>query len=255
MGRDRESTCPGAAIDDEAIIRRLVDAAVQKALGPWQRKQEAERAIKAGMNRLPWNVQYGSAYVSLKQRALETAVVAVGKVRAEASYREMETAAVQAVQPMVLEYEHQDACKRMLAWIYISGTTDDEAEAAKEAVRKALAAVPVGATQRELERAKERALAPFEASVARRREAARIAEAEQAQRQAVSWKADFQLDHIARYLEQEYEFDGGWFEMRREAERLRPLVREALIDELVENPELSGEDIREAIEDLINDGI
>jgi hypothetical protein len=69
----------------------------------------------------------------------------------------------------------------------------------------------------------------------------------------VAWKADLQLDHIARYLEQEYEFDGGWWEMRREADRLRPLVREALIDELVENPEMSSEEIRDAVEDFIDD--
>src|SRR6266849_7579715 len=37
----------------EAITRRLVDAAVRKALGPWNRKQEIERALKAGMNSLP----------------------------------------------------------------------------------------------------------------------------------------------------------------------------------------------------------
>jgi hypothetical protein len=35
-----------------AITQRLVDAAVHRALAPWTRKQEIERALKAGMNRL-----------------------------------------------------------------------------------------------------------------------------------------------------------------------------------------------------------
>ena len=43
--------------------------------------------------------------------------------------------------------------------------------------------------------------------------------------------------------------------MRREAERLRPLIREALIDALMENPEMSDEEIRESIEGQIDDGV
>jgi hypothetical protein len=38
----------------------------------------------------------------------------------------------------------------------------------------------------------------------------------EARRRAVAWKADVHLDQIARHLEQEYEFDGGYAEMRRE---------------------------------------
>jgi hypothetical protein len=68
----------------------------------------------------------------------------------------------------------------------------------------------------------------------------------------VAWTADLQLDHIARYLEQEYDFDGGYREMSREADRLRPLIREALIDELLENPDMSADEIRESIEDQID---
>jgi hypothetical protein len=44
----------------EAITRRLVDAAVRRALRPWTRKQEIERALKASMNSLAWDVQFGS---------------------------------------------------------------------------------------------------------------------------------------------------------------------------------------------------
>src|ERR1017187_8070560 len=43
-----------------AIAQRLVDAAVHRALGPWTRKQEMERALQAGMNKLSWNIQFGS---------------------------------------------------------------------------------------------------------------------------------------------------------------------------------------------------
>jgi hypothetical protein len=227
-----------------AITQRLVDAAVHRALGPWTRKQEMERALQAGMNKLSWNIRYGSEHAGLKQRAWDAAVAAVRQVREEASYNEMETAAVQAVQPMIRECEYQEACQRIVGRIYIYDATREVQEAAKEAVRKALAAMPIGAEPKQLEKAGETAVAPYKVAVAKRKERARVA-----------WKADYQVDHIARYLEKEYEFDGRNGEMRREADRLRPLIREALIDELVENPAMSADEIRKSIEDQIDKGV
>jgi hypothetical protein len=87
--------------------------------------------------------------------------------------------------------------------------------------------------------------------VARRKETARLESETQARRRAAEWKVERQLDHIARYLEQEYEFDGGYAEMRREAQRLRPLIRQALIDALVKTPSMSDDEIRTNIEGQI----
>jgi hypothetical protein len=182
-------------------------------------------------------------------------VAAVRKVREEASYNEMETAAVQAVQPMIREYEHQEACQRIVGRVYIYDATREEQEAAKEAVREALAALPIDAAAEQLEKAGETARAPYKAAVAMRKEKARLESEKQAQRRAVAWQADLQLSHIAQYLEDEYEFDGGYAAMRREADRLRPLIREALIDELVENPAMSAAEIRESIEGQIDDAL
>jgi len=122
-------------------------------------------------------------------------------------------------------------------------------------MRKALAALPIGATQKHLEKADETVLTRYKAAVATRKEKARLESEKQAQRRAVASRADLQLDHIPRYLEQEYEFDGGYSEMHREADRLRPLIREMLIKELLENPDMSDDEIRESIEDQIEEGI
>jgi hypothetical protein len=189
----------------------------------------------------------------LKQRAWNAAVAAVRNLREEASYQESETAAVQAVQPMIREYEHQQACQRIVGRVYIFGATREEAEAAKEAVREALAELPIGAAPKQLETAEETALAPYKAAVATRKEEARLESEKQARRRAAEFTANLKLDHIARYLEKEYDFDGGYWEMHREADRLRPLIREALIDELLENPDMTGDEIRESIEDQIDD--
>lgn len=239
----------------DTITRRLLDAAVHRALGPWTRKQEVERALKASMDKLPWDIRSSSEYAHLKQHAWDAAVAAVRRGRGDASYSEMEAAAAQAVQPMIREYEHQKACQRVVGRIYIADATREELEAAKDAVLQALEALPIGASPKQLEKAEETALAPYKAAVAGRKESARMESEKQTLRRAAEWKADFQLDHIARYLEQEYEFDGGYSELRREADRLRPLIREALIDELLENPDMSTDEIRKSIEDQIEDGV
>jgi hypothetical protein len=106
-----------------------------------------------------------------------------------------------------------------------------------------------------LRRAEETALAPYKTAVVTRKEKARLESEKQAQRRTVASKADRQLDHIARYLAEEYEFDGGYLEMRREVDRLRPLIREALIEELLENSDMSADEIRDNIEDQIDDGV
>jgi hypothetical protein len=237
----------------QGVTQRLVDAAVHRALAPWTRKQEIERALAAGMDKLGWNVQHRSEYAPLKKRAWDAAVSAVGKVRAEASYPEMETAAVQAVQPMVREYEHQQACQRMVSGLYLFDLDYAEQDPAKEAVRKALSALPVGADAKTMERAQERALAPYKAAVATRKERARLESEKQSQHRLAEMKADHQLGHIAKYVAAEYSFDEGYGAMLREVNRLRPLIRERLIQELVENPNMTAEQIRESIEDEIDD--
>lgn len=105
-------------------------------------------------------------------------------MREEASYNEIETAALQAVQAMNREYEHQQACQRIVRQVYIVDATREEEEATKEAVRKALAALPIGATAKELEKTEETALAPFKAAVSARKETARLESEKQAQRRA-----------------------------------------------------------------------
>ena len=142
-----------------------------------------------------------------------------------------------------------------MGYVYILDATLQEQEVAKEAVRQALAALPVGTSAKQLEMSEETALAPYKAAVAARKEKSRLESEKESKHRAMSLKVDLQLDHIARYLEQEYEFDGGYLEVCREADRLRPLIREALIEALLENSDMNSEEIRESIEDQIDDNL
>jgi hypothetical protein len=187
----------------------------------------------------------------LKKCAWDAAVEAVGKLPEAATSRDMVAAAEQAVRPMIRLFEHAGTCERMAGWVYVCDATADEQEAAKQAVRKALLALPVGAASRELEKAKETALAPYKAAVAQRKENARLESEKQARRRAAECRVNAHLHYIERYLDQEYEFDGGWAELRREANRQRPLIQKLLIDALLTNPGMSDGQIRAEIEDFI----
>jgi len=160
---------------------------------------------------------------------------------------------VQAVQPITCAYEHHQACQRVVARVYIYDATREETESARESVGKALAELPIGADAGQLDRAEETAVAPYKAAVATRKEEARLESEKQAERRAMGWKADNYLGHIAQYLEEEYEFKGGYWEMLRERDRLRPLIREALIDELLEDPDMTDDEILESIEGKVDD--
>jgi excisionase family DNA binding protein len=238
----------------EIITRRLVDAAMEKALRPWQRQHDIRRAIESGIDELPWDVRNRADYAALKQRAWGAAVAAVGKLHAEASSGEMKTAASQAVQPMIREYEHHQACQRIVAGVYVSGATWNEQEEAKEALREVLAALPIGATQKQLEKAKQMALAPFQAMVAERQEKERLESEQRSKRRNAQWKACLYLDHIERYLQEEYDFDDGYDEMWHEGQRLRAIIEPALAEELMKE-DMDVDEIREYIEEMIEQNL
>lgn len=189
----------------------------------------------------------------MKQRAWDASIEALRRLREEASYSEMETATVQALQPVIRDYEHLQNCQRIVRQVQILGAMREEEDGAKEAVRKALVALPIGAATKELEKTRDLTVAPFKAVVSERKETARLESEKQTQRRAAEWKADLHLDHIARYLTQEFELN-SW-EVSREAERLRPLIRKALIGELLNNSNMTTAQIWHSIEVQVEDDI
>jgi hypothetical protein len=76
---------------------------------------------------------------------------------------------------------------------------------------------------------------------------------QQQKRRAAELTANRHIGHIEKYLKEEYEFDGGYPEIRREAERLRGPVRDGLVAKLLKNPNMEAAAIRSCIEDLADD--
>jgi hypothetical protein len=116
-------------------------------------------------------------------------------------------------------------------------------------VRKALAELPIGATQRHIEDAKQAALAPFETAIADHEEVRRLAAEQQRKRSAAQFSLMLQLDHVARYLQETYEWRSHG-ELVEECDRLRPLIKAALVEELMQRPDMDGQVIRRRIERL-----
>ena len=239
----------------EATTRRLVVAAVEKALAPWRRAQQRQEAVESALNQLAWDVRYRSEFAALKLRALELAATAVSRCRPDASLDELELAATQSLQPVMREYGHQKACQSLQAWINLPGATSEELELAKGIVRKALSALPVGTSQKQLEQAKQSALAPLAAKIGRRVESERAEAEEREAHRAAEWKVDARLGHVEVYLRSEYEFDGGALAIHQEAARLRAAIREELIEELMDEPEMTREEIDQRIEELIDEDL
>src|ERR1039458_2463103 len=96
----------------------------------------------------------------------------------------MEEVASLAVQPMAKEYAHWQNCQNLAMWIMLSGGTVEEDQQARHAVIEALARLPVGTSQKELEKAKEAALEPFRAAIQKRKADAQQRE-DQARREKI----------------------------------------------------------------------
>ena len=307
----------------DSITLRIVDAAVDRALTPWRAATQKSDAIQEACESyaIPWDMRHDSTW---RARMNQAASVAVSRLRDGASLDELKTAADHAVAPLVREYEHGNTCGRMVndAWMKLSGETSEERERAKEAVRTALEELPIGASNRQMELARDNALEPIRRSIAARedlamrksvlqwvglsnrfgalsrevqqkamaeikeafnrlpvgtaravldetidtvvnryyslykqherdREEAEASRAKQQEkRRSAEVKASQYLNHIEEYLREEFEFRGGYFEMRREAERLREPIREGLIAKLLEDPHMEAAEIRACIEDL-----
>jgi hypothetical protein len=293
---------------------------------PWRTAAQVADAIKAACesSKIPWEMRHDSNW---KARMQQAAGATMSRLRNGASLDEMQTAAERSIIPLMQEFEHGKACTQLVTGVALrlTGETREEREQGKDAVRKALQELPIGASQREMERVCENALAPVRSAIATRQDRAmrdsllqwvilrhkfmalsnemqqtamkeikeafnqlpvgtsrskldeevdsvisrhyaihqqqehekkeaerREAEQQQRRRDAES-KANAYLNYIREYVESEYEFDGGYFEMYREASRIQEPIREALIAEITADPTMDADTIRARVEELVDD--
>jgi excisionase family DNA binding protein len=264
--------------DEEAARQQAAQAARERqrqadeaARAERRRQEQIRRWEQYALNSLP----YGHAQEAdlAVRKAVQELLPSLDFDQAQYITKRLIDAAVeQAYRPWRLKKEAEDAkaehvrtCKYIVDSIYVYGATSDETAHAKAALATCLADPKLfGATRPQLDKLKEAVLKDLKRKVDERQTAAKLekerrekaAELEaqaQRKRRDAEFKATAELGHIQRYLEAHYKFTGGYSAMLRERDRLRPLILEALVKELLADPNMDADDIRGRIEELIAD--
>jgi len=238
----------------EAVLRRVVEAAVEKALSPWRTQANRVQAINAALKSLPFDLQHKADFVEQKHEAMRLAAAAISQCPVTTPYALLVSTATQAIKPIVKAAEHARLCKQIAALAIVRGGTYEDFVEARELTADALSKVPIGCSRAQMERACDQALAPLEARIAERKRAEAHQVEEQRKRQNAEWRVAFQLGHVDQYLKDEFEYDEGYSgicERLEDARRLKEKIKPILISECISDESLDGEDIRDRIEQLV----
>ena len=240
----------------EYAVRRVVEAAVEKALVPWRRQAQRKRAIEAAISSLPFQIRSHRDFVEQKHATARIVANAVEQVPSDASYEFLEASAKAAIAPIVRSFEHAQLSEQVAAWSFVRGANAREDAEAKDVVRIALAKLPIGSSRAQMERARDEALVPLLVKISERGRAEVAQADEQRRRQTVEWRVESQLGYIDDYLKEAYTYEddyGGIYERFDDARRLKEPIRNALIEECMADPQMDQEDIRSRIEELVDD--
>jgi hypothetical protein len=245
-GSVREVLAGFSPSDPEEVVEPLIRAAVERALRPWRRTKEIETAIQDARNQLPGWVKSWSNELPTdwELRAIRAARDAIGQLRNDAMFQEMRAAATAAGREVARQCEDCERRRTIVESVFLR--TPRELENARRAVKAALDSLTVGTSQREMEKARDIALAPFQAA----EEAARV------QAQATS-QADLYLLHVDSYLakigaDPDSEWDLGNSSDRGQlAQELKTEIRPILIQAILEEP-LNLDEAYTFIESLVD---
>jgi hypothetical protein len=167
--------------EDYYTIQRVVDAAISRALEPYRKAEQRREAVEDAIDSLPWSMRCQWNDTDWKAQARIIAATAVARARQDASAKELEAIAKEAVKPLIQKYEHNERVESVVKYLSLPhGTTDDDREA-REIVQEALLGLPIDANQRQFEQTKENALEPIRARIAARLQKQR----DEAERQAL----------------------------------------------------------------------
>jgi len=149
----------------------LVNASIARSLRPSraaeERRETTRHAIWQAISNLPlymrWNDEWNA-------RARKIAVEALDGAHEDVSPRDLAAIADVALRPLIAEYNHREKIEAAMKFVYLPDGNREEQEDARDAVRAALVALPIGANDRQIEKAKQSALVPIQARIRTRRQ-------------------------------------------------------------------------------------
>ena len=248
------------------VTEKLVDALVGKAVASWRRMQEIKgvlvEARDAWLPCLARRWSESSPLTSWQVRAVRGAGDAIDQFlvrRSDAPLEEIRAVAKQAVAVVTQEFEHTQSCEKLVEglWAEVQDATADELEGAREAVRKALAALPPTASQRDRESARDGAIADLRQQIAARQAEQKRREVEKQQRFQAMLRLIYLNDSICGELirlERNGELDALEVQERLEmTNRLEKKLRPILTEKLVHGPFMNHDDLMKRIGRLVDE--
>ncbi len=155
--------------EPDALTRRIIEALTDTTLAPWKHLQAVDRAIEWACGQLPYGLRYSaqsSHWKAVAAQAIRKAVEVLGQ---GATSGQMQTAALLAIRPIVLQFEHVERCRK-IATDLPAGLTSQEQEDAREQIAEALAPLPADTSQRKLEQTAAAVLGPFNEKLKKRKD-------------------------------------------------------------------------------------
>jgi excisionase family DNA binding protein len=154
---------------NESVVQALIDAAIAHSLRPSrlaEERSEAKRiAVNSALDHLPIYMRWDDDWVA---RAHKAASDAIESAREDASTSHFVATAKLAVRPLIIQYRHQERIQKAMKYVALAGGDYEDQQGGQEAIRVALADLPVDITDRQIEQAKANALAPIQERITTR---------------------------------------------------------------------------------------
>lgn len=247
--------------EPDQVVKPLVLAAVKRVIDRWKRGEELQQILtSAATIWLPYGARGTGGKLSTWQvRSIEDASAAMRGLRAEASIEEHRSVAREAAQKIGAEFEHCQSCETLIRELSaeVRGATAGELEAAKKEVGRALAELPLTASQRDRESARDAAIKPIRELIAARQEEARRKQEEEPARSQAEHRVNHHLNgayndvenYLSRQIQDEdgIQFDSG-ADFVNTAEKLKEIIRPLLMKELLAQPRMPDEEIKKLID-------
>jgi len=172
-----------------AVTEQVVEALVARLLAPWRHEKKLLAVlIEARDTMLPVAARgSGNKLSQWQSRAIRAAGEAIRPLPTGASSEEIRATAKEAAAKVAAEFAHEQACQKMVAGVLLPGTTEED-EQARAAVKEALAQLPIGASEKQMEAARDAVTQPIREIIAERQAQERIERERNLAQAQAEWK-------------------------------------------------------------------
>jgi excisionase family DNA binding protein len=172
------------------VTREIVDATLEVALQGWLRLGDLQAVSAEVRHRLlPWDMRDSADADRWETAATKAATLAMGDLLAQdlhAPTAALRAAVKQPVEAVVSQFRHECRCHKLVDdywWFRLPDATAEQRQRAKEAVLSAILAQPPGTSGTDLEHARDTALEPYRAAIAKARAEQQAQQEAEARRQ------------------------------------------------------------------------